>query len=123
MNLIPDELKIQQFSCPSCGNVISSIVDQCPYCSVVFSEEEKDAAVRRELDSRRLERIKSQKNWMLTGAVFFLLGLFGFIWPFVQVHLGFTSVDFNCLSFLFFAGGIVGAAKGYSGYRQETRKF
>jgi hypothetical protein len=89
----------------------------------VFSEEEKDVAVRGELDSRRLERIKSHKNWMFTGGVFFLLGLFGFIWPFIQVYLGFSSIDFNCLSFLFFVGGIVGAAKGYLGYREETRRF
>jgi len=37
VGLIPDELKIQVFPCPSCGHFINDELDRCPFCSKKIS--------------------------------------------------------------------------------------
>lgn len=72
MNLIPDELKIQHFPCPNCGQYISDDVDVCKFCSTEITIAMKRAAMEKDRADKQRPALGSHKN-TLTIALFLWL--------------------------------------------------
>ena len=68
MKLIPDELKIQTFPCPNCGQIVSSEVDICKFCAVPLSADVKKGAIDKELN----EQEKVNLSWNIDIRAFFI---------------------------------------------------
>jgi uncharacterized membrane protein len=83
---------------------------------------ERELAIHRELDGKRLVRLKSHKNLMSIGAVFVVIGIFSIMSPIIESLLHYPIVNASCLTPFFLIGGLVALIKGCLGCREERRK-
>jgi hypothetical protein len=121
MNIIPDELKTQTFPCPECGQIVSSEVDVCRFCSTKIDPELRASAIRRESDERKAARLRGHKTYIIGGSIVFAFGSFGLFIPLLESYLNVPNINFSCWTPALLAGGAVVAIKGLIGYREEKR--
>lgn len=122
MNLIPEELKIQRFPCPNCGQIVSSEVDTCKFCSMPLGADVKKTAIGKELDEKEKINLNRHKNMMVLGLGIFMFGIFLLTSIIVQSKYS-NNINIDCLTPILIIAGIVIMAKGYIRYREEKRKL
>lgn len=119
MSIIPDDLKMQTFPCPSCGQFISSDVTVCRFCSAQITEEVRQAAVQRELGEKKNIFLRNQKNSLITGIVMVAIGFGLFLNPIISARWGSTEVP--CLSPILIPLGLGVIILSIIGYYKEKR--
>jgi hypothetical protein len=122
MNLIPEELKPQTFPCPYCGQYISSETSVCRFCATPIGDEAKNLAIAGELNARKNINLNRHKTTILAGAGALLVGLFMIAAPVIGLIYS-NNVNVDCLTPVFVIGGIIAIIKGFTGYREEKRRF
>jgi hypothetical protein len=122
MKLIPEDLKIQTFPCPNCGQIVSSEVDICKFCSTPLSSEMKQEAINKELNEQEKLNLSWHKNIMIIGIGILMFGLFLFISSIVQLNYS-KEGGFCCLGPISIIAGLLITAKGYIRYREEKQRL
>ncbi len=121
MGLIPDELKTQYFPCPNCGQTLADDAVSCKYCSHEISESVKRFEIEQEAKRNKDARLKSHKNMMIIGAVFFVAGLGMVGMTLMDVALQERSINFSCFTPFVLLGGLGAIIKGFVEYRRDKR--
>lgn len=121
MSLLPADLKIQYFPCPNCGQTLSDDIEVCKYCSHQISEDVRHFEIAQEAKRNKDARLKSHKNMMIVGAVFFLAGLGMIGMTLMDVALQERSINFSCFTPFVLIGGLGAIIKGLVDYRREKR--
>lgn len=121
MSFLPEGLKTQTFPCPNCQQYISSEVPVCRFCSMPITEELKQAAIKKELNEKKIINLNWHKNTLALGLVLFGVGVFLLISTIIEIKYS-NSVNINCLTPILIVAGIVTTIKGIMGYREEKLK-
>lgn len=73
MNLLPDELKLQTFTCPNCKQYISISTEFCKICALAVTDEMRIEGIEREMKNEIV--VKDYKNVRILGIVILALGI------------------------------------------------
>ncbi len=122
MSLIPAELKTQYFPCPNCGQTLTDNVETCRYCAFEISESVRLYEIEQEARRNKDARLRSHKNMMIIGAVFFAAGLGMIGLTVMDVALQERSINFSCFTPFVLLGGLGAMIKGFVDYRREKRE-
>jgi hypothetical protein len=120
MNLIPEELKVQHFPCPNCGQYISSEVTECRYCSTSITNEVRDHAVSNEIRGKKDLTVAGHKKLMLGGLAAAGIGAILFLWAILATYLN-GELAGGIWEFIFMIAGLSVAFVGWRRYREEKR--
>lgn len=121
MSLIPAELKTQYFPCPSCGQTLTDNVETCKYCAFAISGSVRLYEIEKEVRRNKDARLKSHKNMMIIGAVFFVAGVGMIGMTVMDVALQERSINFSCFTPFVLLGGLGAMIKGFVEYRRDKR--
>ena len=121
MGIIPDELKIQTFPCPGCGQFISSEVVVCKFCGTEITGDIRAAAILRENKERKKIFLGNQKQTIIIGAVFLGAGLFNIIFHTFDLYVHTMGSRIPCISPIVIIFGLVITIYGVLGYYREKK--
>jgi len=123
VSLIPAELKTRYFPCPNCGQTLTDEAESCKYCSFTISEDVRLYEVEQEAKRNKEARLKSHKNMMIVGAVFFVAGLGMIGMTLMDVALQERSINFSCFTPFVLVGGLGAMIKGPCGLLSRQTRY